>query len=435
MSSVFKAYDIRGIYGRDLTPDVVRRIGYAVGKFFGGGRILVGMDVRVHSPDVMRHLIAGLVAAADVEILGTVTTPMTHFASRIFYEPAVMITASHNPPEYNGLKIMHKGGIDLTSAELQRVKEMIEEPPDLQTGLIYAADVREHYFKYMENAFGDFDLAAGFDPANAAGVVLKPLLKRVFKRVVAINDRPDGRFPAHPPDPERAENLAQLIELVKRERLDVGIALDGDCDRVGLVTAKGNFFRPEKVAYLLIEHMAKPGDVVVLDATMPLYLEEVAAERGVKIVRERVGHSFQKAAAIRNNALFWAEYSGHVGFKDHYYFDDGIYTALKALDVARRASVDLDEVLAEAPKVYEIRLDLRAVDQTKAMEKVRGLIPSLSGVDVVEIDGVDLRFSDGGRILIRPSNTEPLIRVKLEAKDAVGLERLKSELGRLGIGG
>ncbi|MGC8974026.1 MAG: phosphomannomutase/phosphoglucomutase [Thermoproteus sp.] len=431
--SVFKAYDIRGVYGKDLTPDLVRRIGYAVGKFFGGGKILIGMDVRTHSPDVLRHLVAGLLPVADVELLGNVTTPMTHFASRLLYEPAVMITASHNPPEYNGLKIMHKGGIDLTSEELQRLKEMLEEPPEWQKGLVYVQDVKERYFQYLENTFGEFDISVGFDPANAAGVILRPLLKRLFKRVSVINGRPDGRFPSHPPDPEKPENLRQLAELVKAEGLDAGVALDGDGDRVGLVTAKGDVFRAEKIAYMLISHYAKPGDVVVLDATMPLYLERVAEERGVKIVRERVGHSFQKSAAIRNNAAFWAEYSGHVGFREHYYFDDGIYTALKVLDVARSIGKTLDDLLAEAPKVYEERIDIRVDDQRKVMEKVRSSARSIGGAEIYEIDGVDIRFRDGGRLLIRPSNTEPLIRVKIEAGSPAQLGNLRERLGSLGL--
>ncbi|AEA12895.1 phosphoglucomutase [Thermoproteus uzoniensis 768-20] len=431
--SVFKAYDIRGVYGKDLTPDVVRRIGYAVGKFFGGGKILIGMDVRTHSPDVLRHLVAGLLPVADVELLGNVTTPMTHFASRLLYEPAVMITASHNPPEYNGLKVMHKGGIDLTSEELQRLKEMLEEPPEGQRGLVYVQDVKERYFQYLENTFGEFDISIGFDPANAAGVILRPLLKRLFKRVSVINGRPDGRFPSHPPDPEKPENLRQLAELVKAEGLDAGVALDGDGDRVGLVTAKGDVFRAEKIAYMLISHYAKPGDVVVLDATMPLYLERVAEERGVKIVRERVGHSFQKPAAIRNNAAFWAEYSGHVGFREHYYFDDGIYTALKVLDVARGIGKTLDDLLAEAPKIYEERIDIRVDDQRKVMEKVRSSARSIGGAEIYEIDGVDIRFRDGGRLLIRPSNTEPLIRVKIEAGSPAQLGNLRERLGSLGL--
>ncbi|MGC9170644.1 MAG: phosphomannomutase/phosphoglucomutase [Thermoproteus sp.] len=431
--SVFKAYDIRGVYGKDLTPDLVRRIGYAVGKFFGGGKILIGMDVRTHSPDVLRHLVAGLLPVADVELLGNVTTPMTHFASRLLYEPAVMITASHNPPEYNGLKIMHKGGIDLTSEELQRLKEMLEEPPEGQKGLVYVQDVKERYFQYLENTFGEFDISVGFDPANAAGVILRPLLKRLFKRVSVINGRPDGRFPSHPPDPEKPENLRQLAELVKAEGLDAGVALDGDGDRVGLVTAKGDVFRAEKIAYMLISHYAKPGDVVVLDATMPLYLERVAEERGVKIVRERVGHSFQKPAAIRSNAAFWAEYSGHVGFREHYYFDDGIYTALKVLDVARSIGKTLDDLLAEAPKVYEERIDIRVDDQRRVMEKVRSSARSIGGAEIYEIDGVDIRFRDGGRLLIRPSNTEPLIRVKIEAGSPAQLGNLRERLGSLGL--
>lgn len=433
MSSVFKAYDIRGIYNKDLSPEIVRRIGYAVGKFFNGERILIGMDVRTHSPDVARHLIAGLLPVSDVELLGNVTTPMTHFASKVLDEPAVMITASHNPPEYNGMKVMHRGGIDLTSEELAALRDLMEEPPEFQRGLIYVQDIRERYFQTLERRFGEFDMRIGFDPANAAGVVLRPLLKRIFREVYAINDRPDGRFPSHPPDPEKAENLRQLQELVKSRGLDGGVALDGDGDRVGLVTASAQIFRPEKMAFVLLQYAAKPGDVVVLDVTMPLYLEDVARERGVKVVRQRVGHSFQKPAAMRHNALFWAEYSGHIGFRDHFYFDDAIYAALKLFDVARAAGKSLDALLAEAPRVYEERLDFRVDDPKRAMERVKDSVSKIPVEDVQEIDGLDIRLKGGGRILVRPSNTEPLIRAKLEASTSSRLEELRAYLGTLGL--
>ncbi|MEZ0248165.1 MAG: phosphomannomutase/phosphoglucomutase [Thermoproteus sp.] len=431
--SVFKAYDIRGVVDKDLTIDLVEKIGYAISKFFGGEDVVLGMDVRTHSFRLAEALSRGLLAGGNVVFIGTATTPLVHYASLVLDRPAVMITASHNPPEYNGMKVMRRGGLDLESREIQQLASMLEPPPQERRGVVYTRDVLTGYVEYMAERFGGLDMAVGFDPANAAGVILRPLLERVFKRAVVINGVPDGRFPSHPPDPEKPENLRQLSELVRREGLDAGIALDGDCDRVGLVTARGEVFRAEKIAYMLIEHYAKPGDVVVLDATMPLYLEEVARERGVKAVRERVGHSFQKPTAVKNNALFWAEYSGHVGFKDHHYFDDGIYTALKVLQIARGLGKTLDDLLAEAPKVYEERLDLRVDDQRRAMERARAAVRAMEGVEIYEIDGVDVRFRDGGRILVRPSNTEPLIRVKLEAREPSQLAQLKGQLGSLGL--
>ncbi|MGC9130239.1 MAG: phosphomannomutase/phosphoglucomutase [Pyrobaculum sp.] len=425
--SVFKAYDIRGVVDSELTTELVEKIGYAISKFFNGEDVVVGMDVRTHSFRIAEALSRGLLAGGSIVFIGTSTTPITHFASYVLQKPAVMITASHNPPEYNGFKIMKSGGLDLESHEIQQLANLLEAPPAARRGVVYTYDALARYSEYIARRFGKLNLAVGFDPANAAGVILKPLLSQVFHRLVAINDFPDGRFPAHLPDPEKAENLQQLRNLVVSNKLDVGIALDGDCDRVGIVTGKGEIFRPEKMVYALLNYYAKPGDVVVLDVTMPLYLEKVAEERGVKIVRQRVGHSFQKPTAVRHNALFWAEYSGHVGFRDHNYFDDGIYAALKLLSTLGEAGVTLDKVLDTAPKVYEERLDIKAADPRKVVGDVKR---RAANMEYYEIDGLDIRTKEG-RLLIRPSNTEPVVRVKVESETKEGLERLKSLLSQL----
>lgn len=427
MSTVFKAYDIRGIVDVELTLDLVEKIGYSISKFFDADAIIVGMDVRTHSFRIAEALSRGLLVRSDVLFIGTSTTPVTHFASLLLDKPAVMITASHNPPEYNGMKVMKRGGVDLESHEIKQLAQLLETPPSIRRGVVYVKDVVSEYMNYLEKKFGRIDISIGFDPANAAGVILKPLLRRVFREVVAINDIPDGHFPAHLPDPEKAENLAQLQRLVVGNKLDAGIALDGDCDRVGLVTATGRIFRPEKIVYALLNYYAKSGDVVVLDVTMPLYLEKIAEERGVKVVRQRVGHSFQKPTAIRHNALFWAEYSGHVGFKENNYFDDGIYAALKTLSVLYSQGHTLDSVLDEAPRIYEERIDVKAENPRDLVERAKS---RAHGLEYYELDGIDIRTKDG-RMLIRPSNTEPVVRAKLEAETKEGLERLRTLLSQL----
>lgn len=325
------------------------------------------------------------------------------------------------------MKIMRRGGVDLESYEIQQIADLLEPPPVVKHGVVYTVDILSKYFTYIKERFKNIDLAVGFDPANAAGVILKPLLQDIFKKVVSINDRPDGRFPSHPPDPEKAENLQQLRKLVVENRLDVGVALDGDCDRVGLVSSRGEIFRPEKIVYTLLNYYAKSGDVVVIDVMMPLYLEKVAEERGVRVIRQRVGHSFQKPAAIRHNALFWAEYSGHIGFREHFYFDDGLYAALKLLSIIVDVGSTLDKVLEEAPKIYEERLDIKTTDPRRAVEEAKR---KAAGLEFYELDGIDIRTREG-RLLIRPSNTEPLVRVKIEAENKEDVDKLKSLLSRL----
>jgi len=431
--SIFKAYDIRGIWGVELNAEVVRAIGYAIAEYVKDeGELIVGMDVRIHSPEMMRALVDGATKVGDVYVAGTATTPMMHHASRFFDRPAVMITASHNPPQYNGLKPMHSGGEDFTSEEIARLYDAANSPiPDGWRGVALGIDIRGPYFRYILDRFGQMEERVGFDPGNAAGVVLKPLLNALFRHVEVINGEPDGRFPAHLPDPEKAENLEQLRRLVVEKGLDAGIALDGDCDRVGLVARSGRIVRPEKMAYLLIETMAKPGDVVVLEVTMPLYLEEAAAEKGVKVIRARTGHTFQFHAAKSSNALFFAEYSGHIGFRENNYFDDGLYAALKVITLAREVG-GLDALLDKSPKVYEERMDIPVEDREAAMARVRERVKTLSGVDqVVEIDGVDVRLRNGARVLVRPSNTEPLLRVKIEGRDEDAFKTAKETAARL----
>ncbi|MEM1836991.1 MAG: phosphomannomutase/phosphoglucomutase [Pyrobaculum sp.] len=424
---VFKAYDIRGVVDKELTLDLVEKIGYAISKFFKGEDVVVGMDVRTHSFKIVEALSRGLLAESNIVFIGTSTTPIVHYASYVLDRPAVMVTASHNPPEYNGMKIMRRGGVDLESYEIQQIADLLEPPPVVKHGVVYTIDILSKYFTYIKERFKNIDLAVGFDPANAAGVILKPLLQDIFKKVVSINDRPDGRFPSHPPDPEKAENLQQLRKLVVENRLDVGVALDGDCDRVGLVSSRGEIFRPEKIVYTLLNYYAKSGDVVVIDVMMPLYLEKVAEERGVRVIRQRVGHSFQKPAAIRHNALFWAEYSGHIGFREHFYFDDGLYAALKLLSIIVDVGSTLDKVLEEAPKIYEERLDIKTTDPRRAVEEAKR---KAAGLEFYELDGIDIRTREG-RLLIRPSNTEPLVRVKIEAESKEDVDKLKSLLSRL----
>ncbi len=437
MAGIFKAYDIRGVYGRDLTPQVVRRLGYSFAGFYGRD-FLIGIDTRTHSLDLYRYLADGALRAVSVHFLGNVTTPMAHYAAKALDMPTLMVTASHNPPEYNGVKPMHPGGMDLEKHELEEVERMFNataDVPERYVGFAYAVDVLGRYADYLSSKFGDLrGMRIGFDPANGAGTVLyRPLREALGMDVWGINVEPDGRFPSHPPDPEKPENLAQLREHVVANGLRAGLALDGDGDRIGIVTATGRVFRPEHMVLVLLEEYAGPGDIIVLDITQPLYLERVAAERGVKVVRQRVGHSFQKPTAVRHNAVFWAEYSGHIGFRDNSYFDDGIFAGLRILQLTEARGTGLDEYLARAPQVFQERIDVRVDDQAAVMGRVAREAERL-GEEVLTIDGVDMRFRRG-RVLIRPSNTEPLIRIKVESETKEGFEELRSLALRLVKGG
>jgi len=425
--AVFKAYDIRGIFGVELTEEVVVRIGHAFAVYFND-EVMVGMDTRIHSPRIFSWLADGIRRRTSVTFLGTITTPIAHYAARTLRKPVLMITASHNPPEYNGIKAIHRTGYDLESHELKKVEELTKlDPPQNFVGYVKAYDVLEDYYGYMLERFsGISEFRIGFDPGNGAGVVLVDLLKRLGLDVRGINTEADGRFPAHLPDPEKEANLQQLREFVVSNKLDMGIALDGDGDRVGIVLKDGRVFRPEKMVYTFINTIAKPGDTIVLDVTMPIYLEEYAKSRGIRVVRQRTGHTFMKPTAAREDAIFWAEYSGHIGFRENFYTDDGIYAALTLLKIVREYSLDLTEVLDEAPPVLEKRIDIRVENQHEVARLVRDYVEREGiGDERYYIDGVDIRMYSG-RLLIRPSNTEPLIRVKIEAPNESSFNLIES---------
>lgn len=428
--AIFKAYDIRGIFGVELTEDVVVRIGHAFATYFND-EVAIGMDTRLHSPKVFSWLADGIRRRTNAIFLGTITTPIAHYAARELKRPVLMITASHNPPEYNGIKAIHRTGQDLESYELKKVEELTKlDPPQQFVGHVRTRDVLEGYYNYIAEKFsGISGFRIGFDPGNGAGVVLVDLLRRLGFEVKGINIEADGRFPSHLPDPEKEANLAQLKELVVSHGLDLGVALDGDGDRVGVVLKDGRIFRPEKMVYTFLNTIAKPGDTIVLEVTMPVYLEEYAKSKGVRVVRQRTGHTFMKPTAAKENALFWAEYSGHIGFRENFYVDDGIYAALMLLKAVREYSIDLADVLNKAPPILERRVDVKVENQHEVARRIREYVDRENiGEDRYYIDGVDIRMPNG-RMLIRPSNTEPLLRVKVEALDESSLKALE-ELGK-----
>ncbi len=408
-------YDIRGIYKEDIDEDFARKVGFLISSrlFQDFYAIGIGRDNRAHSERIKDALSEGIRSNLPVIDFGRITTPSAQYLSTVYKIPVVMITASHNPPEYTGMKFFLPSGEDLLREDLLKIKEWIseeisipspteDEEKDLHAFELYKWILRKRFRKVR-------GYRIGFDPGNGMGVLLKDILEDLGNDVHSINDKLDGRFPNHLPDPSRPENLRQLQEIVVKKELDLGIALDGDCDRVGIVTREGKIFSPDKIFYSFIS----PGKTYVAEVMLPLYLEEVAEEKGAKIVRTRTGRIYAKSVAREVNAFMFGEHSGHFGFKEFGYIDDGLYTALKLLEYLNRERRWLDDVLKEIPKIEYEELELPT--ESNVISKLKKYATE-HGLKTREIDGIEV-FIDDGRILARKSNTEPLIRVVVEGRD------------------
>jgi len=432
---IFRAYDIRGIYGRDLTEEVAARIGRALASYMDGEgkNMLVGRDVRLSSKPLADALIEGMLSGGfNVEDIGVVTTPLLNFSS-VHYgkNGGVMVTASHNPPEWNGFKIWTETGFISMGMGMETLKEIAIKGEFKETtrgrleGNPHAISDYEDYVTKKIDVERRLKIAT--DPGNGSCCLLTPsLFQKVGIDVVGINTMPDGTFPAHSPEPNE-ETLTDLKKLVLDERADFGVGFDGDGDRAVFVDDKGRVIPSTSIFVILVEHYLKrcKGASIVYEVSCSMSVEETIKAYGGKPVLSRVGHTYLVDKMLKDEAVFGGETSGHFYFMDLYGFDDALYASLKIAEILSKRDEKLSEIVDSLPKYPRIPGKKYECPDEKKFQVVKELSREFEdmGYETVTIDGVKVVENEGW-FLIRPSNTQPLIRLTVEAKNREALQRL-----------
>ena len=434
-NAIFRAYDIRGIYGKDLNEDVAEAIGKAFATYINGGEVVVGYDCRLSSESLRDALVRGLASAGcDVLDIGMVPTPVLYFT--IFHykkDGGIMITGSHNPPEYNGFKLC-KGTHTLYGEEIQELKRLIEHGKFSKGhGNVRKINVIQEYIDYVKSKVSiKRPMKIVIDSGNGtAGIVARNLFKELGCEVECLYCDPDGRFPNHIADPTIDATLTDLIDKVKKIEADLGVAYDGDADRVGFVDDRGRIIRGDQALILFSKELLKriKGAKIIFEVKCSQAVsEEIAASGGVPIMY-RTGHSFIKKKMKEENALLAGEMSGHFFFADNYYgYDDAIFASARMLEILSNQEKRLSQLIDELPKYYstpEIRLKCGENEKFQIVEKVKEAFSK--EYDIIDVDGARIQFENGWA-LIRASNTEPAIILRFEAKNEKALEEIKNKI-------
>lgn len=437
---IFRAYDIRGVVGDTLTEKAVYEIARAIGTrahALGQQGIVVGRDGRNSSPELSEALIKGLRSTGrDVIDIGMVPTPVLYFATyHLETGSGVMVTGSHNAPEYNGLKIMLAGNT-LSGDEIKELQSLAMSGEHASgQGDLRHADISADYVRRISE---DIPVALGnalkivVDCGNGvAGVLAPQLLNAIGHDIVEMYCDIDGNFPNHHPDPCQPENLQALIEKVKSESADVGFAFDGDGDRLGVVDGEGNIIWPDRQLMLLAKDVLSrnQGAEIIFDVKCSRYLKSIIETNGGKPLMWKTGHSFIKNKMKEVDAPLAGEMSGHIFFKERWYgFDDALYTAARFIEIFTNAKVKPAEIFAELPEgisTPELRMPLDEDEHGGFMEELAEKL-SVANAEIIDIDGLRIEYNDGWG-LARPSNTSPNIILRFEGESEAVVERIKSE--------
>lgn len=436
---IFRAYDIRGIVSEELTPELAEAVGKAVATEAleqGETSLLIGYDARSHSPLLYQHLTEGIISTGcDVIQAGLIPTPLLNFAT-VFSDQSssgIIVTASHNPKSYNGFKIV----INERTLVDDDIKRLYQRITDGVFAEGQKGQIREEQFAedYIDTILADIAINSGLhiviDAANGAGSELAPaLFTELGCQVSPLFCNFDGEFPNHDPDPSNAANLSTLIDTVKSENADIGIALDGDGDRLVVVTSSGKIVWPDQLLMLFARDVVSrnPGCDVIFDIKSTRQLNQVISSYGGRPVMWKTGHSHMKAKMSETGALLAGEFSGHIFFKERWFgFDDGIYAAARLLEIMSLRDQSLDEMIDAMPPMVatpEIKI---AIDEEQKFAIIDKLIAEgdFAAGEKTTIDGLRIDF-DKGWGLVRASNTAAALTLRFEAQNENGIEQLKT---------
>lgn len=430
--SVFRAYDVRGIYPEQLNGEIAYRIGLAFGRFLGKGTIALGMDIRNSGPDLKRSLLRGLLESGlEIVDLGEVPTPVLYFAvASGKLDGGAMITGSHNSKEYNGIKLCGRGGLCLSyETGIGDIEKMVREgieSPGLKGGS-FPKRVEDEYVEFVVSRSElKRPLKIVIDAGNGvAGGISCSVFRKLGCEVIELNCEPDGEFPNHHPDPLDRNNLKQLQDKVKEAKADMGIAYDGDGDRVGFVDERGEIVENNRAFALVIKNVLdeNPGGKIVYEVLASRLVEDVIKECGGVPVVSRVGHSYIQKRMLDEGCALGGETSGHYYFRESYNYDDGIFGSVKLAELLSGSDKRFSELIRGLPE-YMTSDDTRIhCPDDKKFRVVERLGKRLKGMGrVIRTDGVKV-VMDGSWFIVRASNTQPALVLRWEAENRKEFER------------
>ncbi len=442
--TIFKAYDIRGVIDSTLDQGIARRIGQAFGSAAlakGESKVVIGRDGRLSGPGLAKALAEGLQAAGvDVIDLGMVATPMVYFATNVLdARSGIMVTGSHNPPDYNGFKMVLAGEAIYGDAiqDLYRAIERDDFKPAERQGACSTHDIRDAYIQRIAD---DVKIARpikiAVDAGNGvAGAFAGDLFRAMGCEVIEMFCEVDGHFPNHHPDPAHPENLQDLIEKLETTDAEIGLAFDGDGDRLGVVTKDGQIIFPDRQMMLFSADVLsrKPGAEILYDVKCTRHLGPWIEQHGGRPLMWKTGHSLLKAKLKETGAPLGGEMSGHIFWKDRWFgFDDGLYTGARLLEILTRERDPsaLLNGLPKAPSTPELQLQLQEGENFALIDKLRAEAEFPGSDRVNDIDGLRVEYPDGFG-LARGSNTTPVVVLRFEGETPEALDRIRKEFARV----
>ncbi|QAU33553.1 phosphomannomutase/phosphoglucomutase [Janthinobacterium sp. 17J80-10] len=440
--SIFKAYDIRGIVGKTLDAAVARQIGQAFGSAVrakGEKNVVIGRDGRLSGPELTSALAAGLQSSGvNVIDLGVVATPLVYFGTQVLdAQSGIMVTGSHNPPDYNGFKMVLAGEAIYGETIQALYQAIVKGEFAVGDGSYRQHDLRD---AYLQRIVGDVKLARPMKIAvdcgnGVAGAFAGDLYRAMGCEVTELFCEVDGTFPNHHPDPAHPENLQDLIRCLQQGDAEIGLAFDGDGDRLGLVTKDGQIIYPDRQLMLFAEEVLSrnPGQQILYDVKCTRHLAPWITQRGGQPLMWKTGHSLVKAKMRETGAPLGGEMSGHIFFKDRWYgFDDGLYAGARMLELLSRQQ-DPSAILNALPQstsTPELQLQLQEGENFALIGKLQGEARFPGSDQTITIDGLRVEYPDGFG-LARSSNTTPVVVMRFEAESADALQRIQGEFKRV----
>lgn len=436
-SSIFRAYDIRGKVDNQLTPDAVYTIALAIGAemhHIDKSNIVIGRDGRLSSPILIQALRQGLIdSGRNVLDIGIVPSPVLYFASCILpMDCAIILTGSHNPSNYNGLKMI-LDGVTLAEDRIQGLYQRVVHQNFYHNTGSFQEDetILDRYIGFITQQIQlARPLKIVVDCGNGvAGRLAYPLFSKLGAEVTELYCDVDGNFPNHHPDPSVAKNLVDLIETVKTHKADIGLAFDGDADRLGVVTASGKIIWPDRLMMLFAKDILSrhPGGKIVFDVKCSSHLPTVIKKHGGNPIMCPTGHSLVKSKMKAVNALIAGELSGHIFFKENWFgFDDGLYSACRLLEILAKQPLSIDELFSDIPdsvNTPELKIALDDDQKFAFVDHLR-LHGQFDALEIIDIDGIRVEFTDGWG-LIRASNTTPCLVARFEANSVESLQKIQ----------